>query len=292
MNDIRFATKKDIATLKKIWKVCFGDSDSFIDYYFGEEFQADKVLLLENEEIASMLTIIPVQLSVPDDIKYTGAMLYAVATHPKFQRRGLSTKLMDYAKSYLEEQEVDVITLVPATSSLTEFYAKQGFLNGFYHREIIFSHEQLKEYNTLSDSTLTLQAASPLEYQQVRERFLSDSLYQSYTIDGIAYQKRISLLSLCDIYLVCTQHLIGCVIIEKSDENHIFVKELLVPEKYIMSAMKSVFCLFPSKQYTLRLPSNMGGDIGGTIKPFGMYQFIGSNVPVDEMNGYLGIAYD
>lgn len=295
MNCIRFATKMDIAEIKKIWKVCFGDSDSFIDYYFREEFEADKVLLLEYEEIASMLTMIPVQLSVPNDRKYTGAMLYAVATHPKFQRKGLSTKLMDYAKSYLENQGVDVITLVPATLSLSDFYVKQGYLNGFYHREIIFSHEELREYSNLSGSSLTLQAASPLEYQQVRERFLFDYLYQSYNIDEIFYQKRLSLLSLCDIYLVYNQQdLIGCVIIEKLDDNQLFVKELLVPEKYIMSAMKSVYSIFPSKQYTLRLPANMGEGIGGTIKPFGMYQLLGSNMPVDakKMCGYLGIAYD
>lgn len=295
MNGIRFANQNDKLEVKNIWKACFGDSDSFIDYYFQEEFKADRVLLLKQEEIASMLTMIPVELSIPNNGKYNGSMLYAVATHPKYQGKGLSTKLMDYAKSYLQEQGVDIITLVPATLSLTNFYAKQGYLTGFYHREFTFTPSDLPKYSIPADTSITLSSTSPLEYHRVRERLLSDYIYQSYQVDEIAYQKRLSLFFLCDIYLVSNhKDIIGCVILEKLDENQIYIKELLVPESYMMSALKSICYAFPSKLYTLRLPAHMDIDICGTVKPFGMYQLLRSGIPMDpkERPGYLGIAYD
>jgi len=295
MNGIRFATEKDIDELKNLWKICFGDSDAFIQYYFKEEFKADRVLLLEDKGIASMLTMIPIQLSVPNDKKYSGAMLYAVATHPTFQGKGLSTQLMDYAKSYLKEQGMNIITLVPASSSLADFYAKRGYTTGFYHKESNFSHKELQEYPIHIDSFFILEAASPSDYQQVRERYLFNYVYQSYDIDGITYQKKLSLLSLCDIYLIRNQQdLIGCAIIEKLDNNELFIKELLVPKEAIMPVMKSISNIFPSNQYHLRLPIDIGEGMGGITKAFGMYQLLNSHLSqyFKDGNEYLGIAYD
>lgn len=295
MNGIRFATEKDIDELKNLWKICFGDSDAFIQYYFKEEFKTNRVLLLEDKKIASMLTMIPIQLSVPNDKKYRGVMLYAVATHPTFQGKGLSTQLMDYAKSYLKGQGMDIITLVPASTSLADFYAKRGYAAGFYHRESNFSHKELQEYPIHIDSSFILEASSPSDYQQVRERHLSSYVHQSYDIDGVAYQKRLSFLSSCDIYLIRSQReLIGCAIIEKLDNNELFIKELLVPEEAIMHVMKSISNMFPSDQYHLRLPVNIGEGMGGIEKAFGMYQLLDSDLSqyFKDGKGYLGIAYD
>lgn len=296
MDKIRFATIDDIDELKNIWKVCFGDSDTFINYYFEQEFKADKVLLLlEGKEIASMLTMIPINLCTPKGKKYKGAMLYAIATHPKFQSMGLSTKLMDYSSSYLRKQEVDIVTLVPATMSLINFYAKRGYKVGFYHKEFFFTHKIIQGFSISTNFTLTIKPANPMSYQQVRESILSNCLYQSYDIDGIAYQKRLSLLSLADIYLINDNYKsIGCAIIEKLDNNGLLIKELLVPDDYIESALLSIAALYPSEVYKLRLPVNMGQGLGGEIKSFGMYQLLNPNLSLNlnQVDGYLGIAYD
>ena len=44
---IRFANKTDIPQLKSIWKVCFGDSDEYIDFFFDHMFKPENAVVAD-----------------------------------------------------------------------------------------------------------------------------------------------------------------------------------------------------------------------------------------------------
>jgi ribosomal protein S18 acetylase RimI-like enzyme len=50
--------------------------------------------LLEDNTVAAMLTMLPLALYTPSAGEFNAKMLYAIATHPDFQGRGLASQLI------------------------------------------------------------------------------------------------------------------------------------------------------------------------------------------------------
>ena len=132
MREIRPAKEEEAARQKEIWKLCFGDSTDYIDFFYANCYKKDEtLLLLEDGEIISMLTTIPVKIVLADKREYDAAMLYAVATHPRYQGRGAATRLMESAHRRLLEKNQVFSGLVPgATPLLSQAGYQEGFLSG------------------------------------------------------------------------------------------------------------------------------------------------------------------
>lgn len=144
--ETRLAKKKDLKELKEIWKLCFGDEDAFIDYYFqSRDWVKETAVLVRDGRIASMLTMIPVNMVGKDGEKRRASMLYAIATHPDFQKRGYADRLIDFSNEYLLSQQISVTLLVPAGEDLFRFYGKRGYQEGFFIREAVLGRGEIEE---------------------------------------------------------------------------------------------------------------------------------------------------
>lgn len=298
MTEIRLSKKTDVPYLKEIWKACFGDDDRYIDFFFNNKYEEDKTfVLLYGTNIASMLTIIPIQMVLPDNRSYPSAMLYAIATHPKFQGKGFSTQIMDHIKQYLFNNKIDILTLVPANKSLVEFYNKRGYTTRFYIKEFTLTYNMIKNFTSSRRSQFKMVSATPEEYNKERRKQLKDSFYVAYSNDGIAYQKKISRLSKADIYTFYAGDIQGCVAIERISAEKIIIKEILISEHLLIEAFIKIVKLLPAKEYIVRLPVNTGqvlSNIHSITKGFGMIRF-SEKLNIDmcqETPGYLGLAYD
>jgi hypothetical protein len=86
----------------------------------------------------------------------------------------------------------------------------------------------------------------------------------------------------------------GCVALERLKSDQVFIRELLIPEQFIPAAVKQIARLSPAKQYVLRIPSFLGQQLEGTIRPFGMIRMIqDTDLEITAENqGYLGFAFD
>ena len=123
------AMKGDIA---RLWKLCFGDSDGYIQFYLDHGFIPEQVLVgHEEDELAAMLTMVPVEATTAGRA-LSGRYIFAVATHPAYQKRGYSTALLDEAHRRLREDGVDFSVLVPASEDLFRFYEKRGYETTFH----------------------------------------------------------------------------------------------------------------------------------------------------------------
>lgn len=294
----RFAERSDIPVLKLMWRLCFGDEESYIDFYFNHYFHREKTLLLiKGDEIASMLTMIPASFVLEDGQSYTSAMLYAIATHPEFQNRGLAGELMTYSSQYLKEKDKDLSVLVPAESSLYDFYEKRGYRKAFFLREIMLEKLDIEEkFDEIPHLAITELAAE--EYNLRRKTALQGKAYLSYANHEIAYQKRLSKQFDGGIYGIDAGDEKGCFIVERVDSYRVIIKELLLAEASLGGAVRKIASMLPADKYLIRTPAFLGKTLGGAIRPFAMMkpETAAGIQAVEEISvqedGYLGIAFD
>lgn len=127
---IRTAQESDIPRLKQIWQVCFGDSDSYIDFFFQNAFRPESTLLLEEDGLPCSMFFLLDSTLVLKGHEYPAAYLYAAATLPEYRGHGYMGQLIRYAGRFCAERGWDYIVLVPAEKELWAYYSKFGFLNG------------------------------------------------------------------------------------------------------------------------------------------------------------------
>ena len=151
--------------LKQLWHLAFGDSETFINFYFDNAYAPERCrYLAEGNRITAALHWL--------DGSYKGqkfAYLYAVATHPDFRGMGLCRKLMALTHEDLRKQGYAGALLMPAESGLREMYGKMGYRDCCSVSEISVS----------AGTPIPLRKIRPEEYAALRRRFLPpDSLLQ------------------------------------------------------------------------------------------------------------------
>ncbi|MCX5780702.1 MAG: GNAT family N-acetyltransferase [Firmicutes bacterium] len=295
MVTIRLAQIGDMPRQKEIWKLCFGDSDLYIDFYYANHYKAEEtMLLLDGAEIACMLTMLPIETIAADQCRWASAMLYAIATHPQYQRRGLATQLINNTHDYLRQKEKVFSLLVPSQAPLFDFYSLQGYQDGFYIREILFTREQIENWDAATSCLDQSVRLDPHEYNLVRNEQLRGMLYVAYPDEEIAYQAQLSRQFGGDLFAITIGEERGCAVLETLPANQVFIRELLISEQHLPAALRHLAQLLPAAEYIVRIPAFLGARLGGTSRPFAMLRPLQPTAPEITPTdlGYLGLAFD
>lgn len=150
----------DIAGLRQLWKLAFGDPDEVLDSFFGTAFSPDRHLQIRLEDtVAAALYWF--------DCEYEGrkaAYVYAVATHPDFRGRGLCRKLMGNTHELLKEQGYDAVVLVPQDTGLRMMYAAMGYRDA----------TSVLEFACDAGEAAALGEVSIQEYAALRRKYLPE----------------------------------------------------------------------------------------------------------------------
>ena len=296
IREVRLAgnAEDEVIQQKEIWKLCFGDSDKFIDFFFKHKYKEDEtVLLLHDGEVAARLTMLPVQIVAADRCIFNTAMLYGIAAHPEYQGRGFATRMMSYTHQYLKEKNNAFSVLVPAEKHLFDFYRKQGYQDGFYIREILLTRDRIKKL-PVGEPRCTMKSITPQDYNQIRNKLLSGKIYIAYRDEEISYQKKISQQSGADIFLIEIENARGCAAIERISPGKVFIKEILISDDVLPEALKQIAKIFPADEYIIRMPAFLGEQLEGCIRPFAMVkktQKVEFKIAPGDL-GYLGLAFD
>lgn len=116
--------KEQEASLRRLWKTVFGDSEEFLDSFFGLAYSPRRCrCATENGELAGALYWFDTECN---GSKF--AYLYAVATDPAFRNRGVCRALLADTAELLRVQGYAGELLVPEGEALARMYEKMGYL--------------------------------------------------------------------------------------------------------------------------------------------------------------------
>lgn len=111
---------------RRLWQLCFGDSDEFLDRYFDRLYREEDVLLAEDEGTAiGHLQFPQLVLSLGEETLPAGYVV-AVCTHPDHRGKGIMRPLLQEALRR-EKARGDVVSvLLPAEEWLYRYYTSVG----------------------------------------------------------------------------------------------------------------------------------------------------------------------
>lgn len=192
---ITFAKEAWVPSLKQIWRECFHDEDAYIDFFFEHRFREENTLVwLEEAQPVAMVSLLPCVCWVGEGSrqkKQPVRYIYAVATKPAYEGRGISTRLMHYVKELLQKKQ-EVGILVPAEESLISFYQKRGFYPAIYAesrtKEGAFVPEL--QASALTDLQILEGSVSAERYKQIRDSRLGRDGYVEWDRKAIDYALR------------------------------------------------------------------------------------------------------
>lgn len=156
---IDFPKATDLPGLKGLWSRCFGDPMALIDRFFATGFSPARCrcLRIEDRVVGALYWLDGWQGE--DRLAY----IYAVATDPDFQNRGICRGLMADTHSLLGQAGYAGAVLVPGSEPLFAMYEKMGYRPFGGIREFTC---------TPADKAVPLQKLSPEEYARRRRALL------------------------------------------------------------------------------------------------------------------------
>jgi len=126
----------DYPQVLQIWQTCFGDEESYVQFFWENCFPQCRGLVWEEDGRAvSMLFLLPGTLAFKKTRPLAAEYVYAVATLPEHRGKGFAGKLTRYAAELALDEGKAALCLRPANESLCAYYAKQGFAKAFARRE-------------------------------------------------------------------------------------------------------------------------------------------------------------
>lgn len=135
--------------LERIWKLCFGDPAEYVNYFFDNRYNPNSCLVYVDETVGRPVAMLHMlECSVTEDSEIVPAQyIYAAATRPDHQGRGIMSMLMEYARRYAESRGQKYMILVPGSRELFRFYEKHGFYRCYKYRDVYMSR---RDFTTLA----------------------------------------------------------------------------------------------------------------------------------------------
>ena len=120
---IEFASINDKKELSSLWQMTFLEDCQVIEYFFEHIFKdvVTPVIKIDGE-IVSSLFLLPCSIG-----KFKGKCVYCAMTKYSHRGKGYMKDLLDFSYDYCKENGFDFLFLVPAETSLFDYYAKCGF---------------------------------------------------------------------------------------------------------------------------------------------------------------------
>lgn len=176
---ITLAEESHIPYLKNIWKVCFGDSDEYIDFFFDNRFKTCfAVTVLHNNLPIAGVYLLPVKAYEYGVLK-SGFYVYAVGILPQYRGKGIYAYIHSKIYDYIAGKNMFMI-LCPANGQLCEFYKSLGFMENAYVNEIIHSLNN-------TDRKYQVCELKVKEYESLRKTYTNDKEPILWDLEALEY---------------------------------------------------------------------------------------------------------
>ncbi len=247
---VRIAKEEDVEGFYRLWKTCFGDSDSFCDWLFQKRFVPSWSVCLEKDgELVSAMQAVPYTIGVRGK-DLAGAMLCGVSTHPDHRKKGYMRKIFTKEMNLLRENGVFLAVHTPAV--LESYYAYghypvadaayiQGKLNGGAQKDIIFFNQtQWGELFPLYEKNIGQRYSGAIK--RTKAEFLRKG--DDYASDGgkCVILKNKNIQGYAFVYLM---------------ENQLVCPEAVANEGYYDKLIKEIVAVANGREVSIKLPPDV-----------------------------------
>lgn len=162
--------------VKKLWKLCFNDSDEFTELYFRMRYQEDRNIAIANDqEVVAALQLLPYPMTFCRSLVPT-AYVSGACTHPNYRNLGIMRKLLSLAFERMYRDNVLFSTLIPADTWLFDYYARMGYVNTFHYSKQDFYQPDEKSLRASLPTDWTFQYFT--EYDEMVYQYLNRKLHE------------------------------------------------------------------------------------------------------------------
>lgn len=117
--------------IKALWRLCFNDTEEFIDMYFRLRYSNDINVAIESgDEVISALQMLPYPMTFCGETVRT-AYISGACTHPEFRGNGAMRQLLSQSFAQMLHNNIYFSTLIPAESWLFDYYAHLEYVPVF-----------------------------------------------------------------------------------------------------------------------------------------------------------------
>ncbi len=284
---ITLASHSDLNDIAQLWKIVFGDTQSFVDFVTTELISPHNTFIdKQNNSLTGMTIIFPANLYRQKKI-YRVYYIYGVGVHPQYRNQKIAAKLLQHIVCYAQNNNIDGLILMPATESLFSYYEKQNFQTAFSLQKINFQRE-----NTLLLKNYEQQTVSIPIITKLRNQFLKNfsNMAVSWSETQMQQRYKAALLNEEEWFVIQSKGDVIYIMVEKKSSKHLLVKECTCMDKDFETANQFLFSQFPlveNIEYLIHPALHQNGQIvnNGMLLPL-------SSLLQNSTTGYLNLCLD
>lgn len=128
---IQFANDNTKQEIRDMWKICFGDSDAYMDIYFNHKYRNDNTLIyIKDNKLVASLQMVFYNMSFHGSETLI-AYLSGLCTLPDYRSKGYMKQLIIKSYQVVKEREIPLMVLVPQDMGVMNYYERFGFAQTF-----------------------------------------------------------------------------------------------------------------------------------------------------------------
>lgn len=195
---IQFSNKHIEPLIRQMWKICFEDTDAFIDLIFTQKYKPENTLVyFENDIAVASLQMHPYTISFyKEEIPF--AYLAGLCTLPEYRNKGYMAQLINEAHRILKKRKIPLAILIPAEDWLFRFYEKFDYEQVFEKsKEPIYPLDKILEESPNIESAYSFFDSlyrhkdfcvqkSFEDFKTIVEEYRNDGSPEKYNLAGMA----------------------------------------------------------------------------------------------------------
>lgn len=292
--------------LERIWKMCFDDPADYVRYFFDYKYNPNTCAVYVDESVGrpvAMLHMLEGYITEDSEI-IPVQYIYAAATRPDYQRRGIMRQLIEFARRCAQVRGQKYMILVPGSRELFRFYEKLGFYRCFKVRNVYMTRKDLitlsgAAKNSATASDMRTAKLSLADIHAVRRDMLVDREgFVTWDLRSFKYAAGAFEFSGGKIITANDGIDAGYAFCYEED-GKVMVDELVAHNGFVPVVIRNILDVFNAENYELRVPvyEEFFAPFGEVVD-FGMIRAVNDRYPVNILTisgahlPYLGLALD
>ncbi|GEM_PF-1747935 len=157
--EVSFAGNKDKTAVRSLWDICFGDPPEYTDVFFDHLYKPESTVVARYDgQIIGSLQLFPHTFCMEGQ-EIPGMYIGGVDVSPQYRKRGVASRMIEFAEKHMCETGIAVSFLVPVTAAV---YRSMGYSGLSWLSEISGPSSALSPF-ALTDTSLIPAAEPPVK---------------------------------------------------------------------------------------------------------------------------------